>query len=463
MATASGRDSDGWLTVAEAMERTLGAGPVLRAVGGQPSAAQDAPPRARTSAAPLRASFLPAPASAATAAASAVMRMRASVAATRSVEASLRLTGAREAWRRLGGAEMRAALCEMRRQAAASNKSRASTVRLYEEFCAGNDFPAYPMAADSVTAFLAYRVFVREYKSHATTGTLSNLRCHALSRCEPLSALDEGIIAQTMRVVCTAAPSAPKRGRSLTTEELLATAAACQRDGAAQGRQALALLTWLVGFQSRALELLDGHTRFSDITWCAGGVARKQYLDKTHKQSLDYRPKVAPCLPAGRGLEALCPRRAMLAHLRHDSAWKEAWAGDPVRGKWPVFSKLVHTGGVYRCCATPMSVQDAKDRLRPFFEAAGVRDPGGIDMHFGRATGTHMLTVAVGLDPQLVNAMGGWAAVRQDTMHAHYLTLTPEQLMAAVHDAIHMTRFHFGGLSTRFCCSPLLVGFLHRG
>ena len=156
------------------------------------------------------------------------------------------------------------------------------------------------------------------------------------------------------------------------------------------------------------------------------------------------------------GLESLCLRRALQEHLTIDSGWTEEWSKDPLRGRWPLFSVLKRRGatGALRCTALPLDASHAMSLLRPYFAAAGVRDPAGFTIHFGRATGSHVLTVGCGLDPQLANATGGWAAEKKDTMHAVYLQLSPADLLDAGHKAIVRARLGCG-LCTFFCCSPL--------
>ena len=102
--------------------------------------------------------------------------------------------------------------------------------------------------------------------------------------------------------------------------------------------------------------------------------------------------------------------------------------------------------------------------LRSFFVEAGVPDPAGINVHFGRATGTNTYLVWAGLqhDSQLVGATGGWAAPPTDTMHKHYLTLTAAELVAVGRKALIDARFRCGGKPTHFCCDGYLTAPWYR-
>ena len=164
-----------------------------------------------------------------------------------------------------------------------------------------------------------------------------------------------------------------------------------------------------------------------------------------------------PVSPPGGGdaLQSLCLKTALLDHLHQDSKWEEGWAEDPTTGGWPVFSVLKRRGadGPYACTSLPLDAIGAMERLRPYFVKAGVQGADAFNVHFGRATGTHILLVGCGIPSDLVNAMGGWAAKAEDTMHAHYLSLSPADLLEVGRQKIREAR-HARGLACLFCCAP---------
>ena len=330
---------------------------------------------------------------------------------------------------------------------------------VYERYCRQKGVAAYPVRAEAVSPFLADRALVRGLKTHNLGDTLSDLRCHAAFLGVPLPPGDDALVKEHVRLLCASAPSVEEHGRTLPLAELLATVDQMRATGGALARQALALLLTLVLYQSRGVEILDGGTQFRDLIFCAWGVARRQFLDKTRKRTLDSRSKAALCMPEGAdGLSALCLRRALLDHFQSDSDWTETWAQDSKRGRWPVFSCMRLDGqGRRRCTATPLSGRDGMGLLMPFFVAAGVKEPETLSLHFGRHAGTHLYTVYLHLDGPFTNGLGGWAADKRkpDIMHAHYLTLGPEELVATGHAKI---RDSGGRQPLHFCCSPKLIG-----
>lgn len=390
--------------------------------------------------------------------------MREEVRATRDSKLAASNLGLRHAWQRLSAVERLEAVHGMLHLADEDNAQRASIVRQYVGFCTRLAVAPYPRRKETISIFLADRCFVKGCKSHGLLGTLSHLRCHGrrVGSGPPLPYHDDVFLHDVVRSICKSMPSTSVIGRSLSHAELLQTVDCMRRgprSGSTQGRQALALLLGLVMFQSRGNELLDGGTRIEDLTFHEGGVARKEYLSKTHKDSLDGFPKVALCMPAGEGLEALCFRTAILAHLEADS---KRWRADPSTCTGPLFCALRQTwagDGSWTCSSLPLTAGDAMELLRSFFVEAGVPDPEGINVHFGRATGTNTYLVWAGLqhDSQLVGATGGWAAPPTDTMHKHYLTLTPAELVAVGRKALIDARFRCGGKPTRFCCDGLLA------
>jgi len=381
---------------------------------------------------------------------------RTDVARSRDAAESLTTSGLSDYWRRLPIREAAQALHIAAGEREAANENRRSVVSCYSKFVADKGAHPYPMTADKVSAYLAYCVIVKRNKSGNLPDVLSHLRCAARFAGTPMSDDDDEQVKVHVKLLQTMAPSAKEKQRCLLPEEIQRVLVALDSERSAHALQAKALFVLLILFQSRGNELLDGNTQFRDITIEEWGIGRAQFLDKTRKDSLDVRNKVAPCVPFA--FEGLCPKRALLQYLKATSQWDPSWARDPVKGKWPLFGKLVKKGAftltpAWSCSTRPLSSAEGKELLLPYFKAAGLLSPGaqGIKISYGRPTGSKFLQGICRVKKEASEATGGWAPT--STQSAHYADEPPSLLCASVHD--EMLRGHWPH-PLRFCCSPLL-------
>ena len=261
-----------------------------------------------------------------------------------------------------------------------------------------------------------------------------------------LDAQEEALVKLDIVSLEKAAPATREPTVTLALEALLAGVRAALADGTAQGRQAAALFAVLVGLQARGDEVFGAGTlTFEDVTFELNGLCVQLFLDKAAKRFLRPRPKAAVHWP--RALADLCAARALRAHLRADSDWSPAWADDAVRRRWPVFSVLKRRGaaGGWTWSSEPLSATAAKAIIVDYLGHAGVVVP-GLDIHFGRPTGSDLLEFEARLVPDMVEALGGWAPTT--TLSEFYQRHTAPRLAALAMDMVRER--HPAGF--RMCC-----------
>jgi hypothetical protein len=261
-----------------------------------------------------------------------------------------------------------------------------------------------------------------------------------------MSAVEEELIKADVESIRKAAPASADPTVSLTREQLLAGVRAAKAENSPQGRQAAALLTSLSSLQARGEEIFGAGTlTFMDISFEDAGLCVDQFLGKSDKRFIRPRPKVAMHWTAD--LSDLCASRALREHLEKDSRWTAAWATSPTTQRWPVFSALKKCGttGAYTCSTLPLTTGAAKAIVLHYLALGGVPDP-GLNIHFGRPTGSDLYEFELRVVVDMIEALGGWAPTT--TLSAFYQRHTARRLAEL---ALSMVRERFPA-GTRFCC-----------
>jgi hypothetical protein len=401
---------------------------------------------AQHAAAPPRAPLAGAPAVGA--AVGAALAARATLHETRDAVASLRAAGVDAAWAGLSGAEVAEALRMLTMHI--GRHGRDPVFDRYEAYCTAHGLVPVPLTRESVGAYFADYVLHRLLKSSSLPKLLSGLRCYArLHNAEIwLSTVEEELVNRDITTLQKLAPATHEATVELSRDQMLAGVRAARAAASPQGRLAEALLTVLPGLQARGNEVFGlGTLTFEDVVFDENGLCVGQYLGKTAQTVVRLRPKVALHVPAE--LAELCASRALLAHLSADSDWTPAWQQDPVRKKWPVFSVLKRCGatGRWTCSSTALSSHAAMDIIRDALGRAGVL-PAGLDVHFGRPSGSDLYEFELRVAPEMVEALGGWAPTT--TLSKFYQRHTARRLAEL---AMTMVRERYPA-GFRACCDP---------
>jgi hypothetical protein len=383
------------------------------------------------------------------AAVDALVAARSSLKETRDANISLDRAGAGTLWATLSGSEMVSALAALSLHVGA--RGRDPIAHRYEEFCAGKMLRAFPMSRASVGSYFAFYVVVKQHKSSMLGRLLSALRCYCRLR-DPeswLPALDEEQVKVDIVALQLHAPAQRDPTPTISCEQIIAAVRIAKAEGTAHGRLASALLTLLPGLQARGTEVFGaGALEFRDIAFDRYGLLVEGYLDKTAQREIRLRPKAALHFPIG--LHELCASKALREHLAADSAWDPSWASDEARKRFPVLSVLKRCGtsGRWSCSSTPLPSGDAKALILHYLTLAGVPDV-GLDIHFGRPTGTELYEYELRLCYDMIEALGGWAPTT--TLSKFYQKHSPARMAQL---AAEMVRDRFPA-GTRMCCDAL--------
>ena len=383
------------------------------------------------------------------AAVDAAVAARSSLKQTRDATVSLARAGAGALWAVLTGAEMTAALAALSLHVGA--RGRDPIALRYEEFCAGKLLRAYPLSRASVGSYFAHYVFVKQNKSSMLGKLLSALRCYCRLR-DPgswLPALDEEQVRVDITALQLHAPAQRDSTPTLSCLQLVAAVRVAKAEGTAHGRLAAVLLTLLPGLQARGTEVFgDGVLTFRDIAFDKYGLLVEGYLDKSAQREIRVRPKAALHFPIE--LHELCASKALREHFVGDSTWDSSWANDPVRKFFPVLSQLKRcsTSGRWTCSSTPLTSTDAKALLLHYLALAGVPDV-GLDIHFGRPSGTELYEYELRLCYDMIEALGGWAPTT--TLSTFYQKHSPARMAQL---AAEMVRDRFPA-GVAMCCGTL--------
>jgi hypothetical protein len=376
----------------------------------------------------------------------ALLATRGTLHETRSAQQSLDDAGVGLLWSALSADEMADAIVQLTRTI--GQGGRDPQFARYAAFCASKGVAATPFTRAAIAAYFSSYVFVAGNKSSSLVKILSALRCYARLEMPAMwpDAAEETLIKADVVSICKTAPATLTRTVALTLEQALALVRAAKAENSPQGRQAAALLTTLTGLQARGDEVLGaGRLTFKDLSFADVGVLAGQYLGKTDKLVLRERPKAAIHFPAE--YADMCASRALLEHLQADSLWEQAWADDSVKGKWSVFSVLKRCGatGRWTCSSTPLSTAAAKAILVEYLAKAGLVVP-GLDIHFGRPTGTDLLEFQQLQAEPMCEALGGWAPT--STLSKFYQQHTAHKIATIAMD--FMRKNHGSGF--RACC-----------
>ena len=378
----------------------------------------------------------------------ALLTARGSLHETRNANESLDRAGVGALWALLSPGEVAATVRALTEHVGSGG--RDPVWRRYVEFCESKGIAAVPVSRSSVANYFANYVFISKNKSSSLPKILSGLRCYTrLANPEAwMPAQEEELVKLDVTAIQKAAPATTDPTVALDRDQLLAAVRAAKGDGTAHGRQAAALLTVLTGLQARGEEVFgNGTLTFEDFVFTAAGLCVDQYLGKSTKTFVRARPKAAIHFPAE--LADLCASRALREHLSVDSQWSPAWATDPDNMRWPVFSVLKKCGatGKFTCSSTPLTTGAAKALMLQYLAKAGVPDP-GLDIHFGRPSGTDLYEFDARLISDMIEALGGWAPTT--TLSKFYQRHTSQKLAEL---AMTMVRERFPA-GFRACCDP---------
>lgn len=365
---------------------------------------------------------------------------------TRDANAALDQAGVGDLWNTLGGDEMAAVIRALTEHIGAHG--RDPVWNRYVDCCIDKGVPYSPITRASVAVFLSHYVFVKRNKSSSLPKLLSALRCYTrlIAPEAWMSAQEEALAKLDIINIQKVAPATLDPTVSLSCDQLLAAVRVAHADHSARGRLAAALLTVLPGLQARGEEVFGtGTLTFEDLSFELHGLCVDQFLGKSDKRFIRPRPKAALHWPEA--LTDLCATRALRRHLTSDSQWHPDWAKHPVRRHWPVFSVLKRCGatGAWTCSSSPLTTSAAKAIILDYLGRAAIVDP-GLDIHFGRPTGSDLYEFYLRMVYDMVEALGGWAPTT--TLSAFYQRHTAPRLAEL---AMTMTRERFPA-GTRFCC-----------
>ena len=196
-------------------------------------------------------------------------------------------------------------------------------------------------------------------------------------------------------------------------------------DGTPEGLYAWAFATVAVAICGRGTDLRGIQLR--DVTFHGHGMLFSMYLGKGNKRTLKPRFSAGPHYPEEWGF--LCPTRAVREMLAAVSDFDESWCSHAVRGRYPLFGRLVKTNG--RVHMTASEHPSPMKTLKPFFIKAGIPD---IKINFGRTTGSHAWRVEMHVPRELGRENGRWAPA--DTMAKFYEHRSPLSLLQLLRPAL---------------------------
>ena len=335
---------------------------------------------------------------------------------TRSAKAALEASGAAQVYQGLGPLEAGGALLLAQRVSALTDH-RCSAMNVYERHLVDNGVSPYPVTAQKIAGYLAYRILVQNCKSGALRSWFSSLRVgmQATEKWPWPTVADEGAVGKLVNFLCVIAPSVTEHSRCFSVRELQAVRRWCLDAGTVRGRVSWALIAVLVGMQARETEIADGHMKRGDLTQTRDGLVLGAHLPKTRQDTFNPQLRVLLGMPAG--LEWLCAKAAL-----------DAIEGDhfsPPDAADPLFGTMITRDGRLGISKTPLSAASITTLVTQAFKAC-CGDMTGFNAHFGRTTGYSLLITVAGLDIWWARAIGGWAP--QDVLGKHYAQLTSPQM-----------------------------------
>ena len=326
----------------------------------------------------------------------------------------------------------------------------------WRRYCRDKHVAPWPVTLPKLQGYLVWRLATetrssgRLFKASGPAAAICWLKRYALARGTwELTVAEEALLARVRRVVPMHVPASRTSTRVLSTAELVRLVQAMRlAPPSAHLRLARAVLALAVTLQSRGTELR--RARMRDFVAAPEGVVVSVVFGKVagNRSEIPRHLIFGPHL-AGE-LAYLCPRAAYQALAsRHLPGYTPAWHDDcHMHADRPLLGLLA--GEVMT--ASPLPSTAIVRMLEPYMRSAGL-DVGGMDAHFGRATGGSLLEFGVGLDEETVALMAG-RGVHGSVYRSRYRNLRSDAPLFATHCGARVAaaRGEFAPTRTLECC-----------